>query len=148
MWAGGAGWVILGFFAALTAFTGEGTNCTANRGDRYQSCVRNGDLTGLIAQAAVVGLAAMAVVVMLRGWGRQREAVLADSRLWVATAVLAGLLVVSGLSWIWGIQGGWAPSRPFPYEPVTTTQANTIMVAGLLVGLLVGALVPLERDHR
>jgi hypothetical protein len=148
LWATVIGWVILGFLAALSAFSGEETNCTAHRGAEYQSCVRSGDLNGLVAQAAVIGLSGLAVVVMLRRFSRHRDAGESDPRARYTAVAVAGLLIASSLSWIWGIQGGWAPSRPFPYEPVATSQANAFMMAGLLIGMAIGALFPLERRHR
>ena len=56
------GWVIFGFTALIAFFSGEETNCTANRGQAYQDCVRNSDLTGLRIQGLVMGLAMIAIV--------------------------------------------------------------------------------------
>ena len=141
------GWVILGLIAVLRAFSSEETNCTAHRGTEYQSCVRSSDLNGLMAQAVVIGLGGLALVVMLRSFGRHRGTGERDLRARYTAVAVAGLLIASSLSWIWGISGGWAPSRPFPYEPVATSQANAIMMAGLLIGMAIGALFPLERRH-
>ena len=65
-----------------------------------------------------------------------------------ALAVAGSLLVTSIVLWIWGLHGGWAPGRPFDYEPVPHSTANTIMVAGLLIGAAVGGLWPLARTKR
>lgn len=46
-----------------------------------------------------------------------------------------------------GRQGGWAPDRPFDYEPVPHMTANTIMAAGLLIGTAVGGVWPLGRTE-
>lgn len=57
------------------------------------------------------------------------------------TVLSGGLLVLCVLTWIWGLQGGWAPDRPFPYEPIAKSEANNTIVIGLFVGATAGALV-------
>jgi drug/metabolite transporter (DMT)-like permease len=144
--ASAVGWAILGFAELVVWFTGEEVNCTANRGDAYQRCVRNSDLTGLWIHSMSIGLAMVALVVVVRGRRRQRR--WRDPRIRVATALSVSLVVAGVVVWIGGYLRRWEPDRPFPYEPITTSQANIIMVTGVIVGLLIGALLPLGRRDR
>jgi hypothetical protein len=61
-------------------------------------------------------------------------------------AALLGLVCV-GL-WIDRSQGGWEPSRPFPYDPLPTAWGHVTMAIGVIIGSLVGALVLLTRWRR
>jgi ABC-type Fe3+-siderophore transport system permease subunit len=140
------GWAILGFAELVVWFAGEETNCTANRADAYQRCVRNGDLTGLWIHSMSIWLAMVALVVVVRGRRRQRRG--RDPRMTVAAALSVSLIVAGVVVWIGGYLGRWEPDRPFPYEPVTASQANIIMLTGVAVGLLVGAVLPLGRRDR
>lgn len=143
--ASATGWAILGFAELVVWFSGEEINCTANRGDAYQSCVRSSDLTGLGIHSVAIGLAMVGLVVTFRGLHQQRQTQERDLKQWAAVALSISLVVASVLVWIGGNLGRWEPDRPFPYDPVATSQANTIMATGVLVGLLVGALFPLGR---
>jgi hypothetical protein len=144
----GVGWGIVGFFGMARLFSGEETNCTARRGSAYQDCLRSSDLTGLGAQALALGLAVMGCVLIARD--ARRSALVGQRQLGrnVALAVSGSLLVMSVVLWIWGIHGGWAPDRPFSYEPVPHSAATAIMVTGLVVGAVVGGIWPLARTER
>jgi hypothetical protein len=131
------GWAIFGFTVLVVFFSGEETNCTANRGQAYQDCVRNSDLTGLRIQGLVMGLAMIAIVIVLIGLVRRQgtdQPVMRRNAL-VASASL-GLASITG--WTLGAITLWAPDRPFPYEPVATPEAHTILAAGGMIGLVVG----------
>jgi hypothetical protein len=147
LWVSGAGWILLGAFMMLRAFVGEEENCTANRGGAYQSCVRSSDITGLLVQALVIGLATAGLVLVLRGWRRRRGEQSKGRAVRIAAAVVGGLVVAGILLWVFGNLGGWEPDRPFPYEPIPTSRANAIMFGGVFVGGLVGALFPLGRPQ-
>lgn len=140
----GVGWGIVVFYGFARMFSGEETNCTARRGASYQDCLRSNDLSGLGAQALALGLAVMGCVLLLREGFRSSSA---RRRLagWNAALALSGsLFVVSIMLWIWGLHGGWAPARPFDYEPVPHSSANAIMVAGALIGAAIGGCWPLR----
>jgi hypothetical protein len=139
----GIGWGLVGLFALMRLFSGEETNCTANRGGAYQDCVRSGDQTGLVVQAIAFGLAAMGCILLARDSARRSHDATAHSGWRIASAASSLLVLASVALWIWGLQGGWAPDRPFAYEPVPNSTANTIMVVGLLAGALVGGAWPL-----
>jgi hypothetical protein len=139
------GWAILILFGLLDVSTGEAENCTANRGQAYQNCVRSSDLTGVWVQALVIGLAMAGVTLVVRGGRRQRGEEPSDPMLWKAVIVSGALTVACLLLWVVGLRGGWAPDRPFPYEPLAPSQANTMMMAGMFIGVLAGALFPLGR---
>lgn len=143
--ASAMGWAILGLAELVVWFSGEENNCTANRGDAYQRCLRNGDLTGLWMHSFAIGLAMVGLVVVFRGLHQQRQTLESDPRHRMAAAFSFSLVVASVLIWIGGNLGRWEPDRPFPYDPIVTSQANIIMATGVLVGLLVGALFPLGR---
>lgn len=144
----GVGWGILVFYGMARLFSDEGTNCTARRGSGYQDCLRNNDLNGLGAQALALGLAVMGCVLIARDARRSSLAGQRQLGRNSALTVSGSLLVMSAVLWIWGIHGGWAPDRPFGYEPVPHSAANTIMVTGLLVGAAVGGFWPLPRTKR
>ena len=142
---GGIGWGVVVFYALARLFSDEQTNCTARRGSAYQDCLRSSDLNGLRAQALALGLAVMGCVLI---WREARRSSLMGHRQLgrnMALAVSGSLLAMSIVLWIWGLQGGWAPDRPFDYQPVPHSTANTIMLVGLLIGTAVGGLWPLAR---
>ena len=144
-WSSIVGWDVLGFFEAVRRFTGEEVNCVARRGAAYQECVRGGDLTLLTAHSIALGFAMVGLLVAGRGFHRQRRNEVRDSRLRLAAGSSAWLVVASVLLWIAGNLGDWEPDRPFPYDPVEASQANTVMAVGMVVGMLVGLLFPLGR---
>ena len=141
------GWVIVGFVLFnVYVFTGRELSCTANRGDAYRSCVRQEDVTELVAEALAMGLSVVGLVIVIRSirrpdvhGGRQAFSV-------GALAAVLGLVCVG--VWIDGSQGGWAPSRPFPYDPLPTVWGHVAMTIGVVIGSLVGAIVPLSRRQR
>jgi hypothetical protein len=141
----GIGWGIVLLYGMLRLFSGEETNCTANRGSAYQDCLRSNDLNGLGAQALALGLAVMGCVLVARAARRSPRAKERPFGQSAALAVSGSLFVASIALWIWGLQGGWAPDRPFDYEPVSHTTANMIMATGLLIGAAVGGVWPLGR---
>jgi hypothetical protein len=47
-------------------FVGREESCSAKRGDAYQSCVRQEDVTELDAEGVAIGLSVFALVVVLR----------------------------------------------------------------------------------
>ena len=64
-----------------------------------------------------------------------------------AVGVLAGILLVGCLlTWMWGLQGGWAPERPFPYEPIAKSEGSITILVGLAVGAIGGAALVLLRQ--
>lgn len=131
------GWAIFGFTVLVGFFSGEETNCTANRGQAYQDCVRDSDLTGLRIQGLVMGLAMIAIVMVLIGLVRRQgtdQPVMRRN----ALAASASLVLASITGWTFGAITLWAPDRPFPYEPVSTTEAHTILATGGLIGIVVG----------
>jgi hypothetical protein len=139
------GWLIVGFELFMVyVFVGREESCRANRGDAYQSCVRQEDVTELVAEGVAIGLSVVALMIVFRSIRRPVEHAQTGA-LWFAavTAVLLAMMCV-GL-WIDGGRGGWAPSRPLPYDPVPTAWGHVAMVIGVLVGSLVGVLVPLAR---
>ena len=144
----GVGWGIVVFYGMARLFSDEETNCTARRGSAYQDCLRSSDLNGLGAQALALGLAVMGCVLIARD--ARRSSLVGQRQLGrnAAVAVSGSLLVISVALWIWGLHGGWAPDRPFNYEPVPHSTANTIMVTGLLTGAAVGGFWPLARTKR
>jgi hypothetical protein len=142
------GWGIVVLYGAVRLFSDEGTNCTANSGSAYQDCLRSNDLNGLGAQALALGLAVMGGVVVARDAPRSSRARERPFGRGAALAVSGSLFVTSIALWIWGLQGGWAPDRPFDYEPVPHATANTIMATGLLIGAAVGGVWPLVRTKR
>jgi hypothetical protein len=144
----GVGWGIVVFSGMARVFTGEETNCTARRGSAYQDCLRSNDLTGLGAQAVALGLAVMGCVLIARD--ARRSSVLGQPQFGrnAALTVSGSLLVISVVLWIWGVNGGWAPDRPFDYEPVPHSVAHTVMVVALLFGSAAGGFWPLSRAKR
>jgi len=144
----GVGWGIVVFHGLARLFSDEATNCTARRGSAYQDCLRSNDLNGLGAQALALGLAVMGCVLIVRDARRSSLVGQRHVGRTVALALSGSLLVMSVALWIWGMRGGWAPGRPFSYEPVPHSTANTIMVTGLLIGAAVGGFWPLARTKR
>lgn len=134
------GWVVLAYVVLLWAFAGEETNCTAHRGEAYQDCVRSSDLTGLWVQGLVMGLAMVAIVTVSTVVARQKRS---SPRRNAALIASASLVLASVAGWILGARSLWAPDRPFPYEPVATSQGHAILLTGGFVGLLIGALTAL-----
>lgn len=142
------GWGIVLLYGMVRLFSGEETNCTANSGSAYQDCLRSNDLNGLGAQAVALGLAVMGCVLVVRDALRSSQARGRPFARGAALAVSGSLFVTSIALWIWGLRGGWAPDRPFDYEPVPHATANTIMAAGLLIGAAIGGIWPLGRTKR
>jgi hypothetical protein len=142
------GWGIVVLYGIVRLLSDEETNCTANSGSAYQDCLRSNDLNGLGAQALALGLAVTGCVLVARDALRSSRARERPFGLGAALAVSGSLFVTSVALWIWGLQGGWAPDRPFDYEPVHYTTANTIMATGLLIGTAVGGVWPLGRTKR
>lgn len=141
------GWLIVGFVLFnVYVFTGRDLSCTAHRGDAYRSCIRQEDLNELVAEGVAFGLSVVGLIVVFRTL-RRHDAPAGLRALWVgvAAAVLAAVCV--GV-WIEGSQGGWAPSRPFPYDPIPTVWGHATMTGAVLIGCLLGAIVPLSRRHR
>ncbi len=124
------GWALLFYAGAVVAFVDENINCTANRGEAYRRCVRDGDLTGIHVLAVVLALGTFAAVSL---WRARSHAALVG----LAGALLFGAIVW----WVYGNLGGWTPERPFPYDPVSGTRANTVIAVGGLVGAATGLLV-------
>jgi cytochrome bd-type quinol oxidase subunit 2 len=139
------GWGIVVFFALARLLSGEETNCTARRGTAYQDCLRSSDLNGLGAQALAFSLAVMGCVLIAREARRSSQTGHRQSGRNAALALSGSLLAMSILLWIWGLQGGWAPDRPFDYEPVPHSTANAVMLTALLIGTVVGRFWPLAR---
>jgi len=138
------GWLIVGFVLFnVYVFTGRDLSCTGNRGDAYQSCVRQEDVTELGADSVAIGLSVVALVIVFRTL-RQRVAGAGSRAVWVGVMATL-LLVVCVAVWVDGSQGGWAPARPFPYEPISNVWGHLTMTIGVLVGALVGLVVPLTR---
>lgn len=139
------GWLIVGFELSMVyVFVGREESCRANRGDAYQSCVRREDVTELAAEGVAIGLSVVALVIVLRGLRRRIEPA-HPGALWIAALAAVLLAIACVALWIDGSRGGWAPSRPLPYDPVPTAWGHVAMVIGVLVGSLVGVLVPLAR---
>jgi hypothetical protein len=143
-----SGWAVFALIGMMLLLVDQQSNCTANRGDAYQRCVRTGDMIGLGVRAAVIGLAMVGLVVLLRGRRRRVSTPDRDPIEWKVGAAAVLLVALSIALWVEGARGGWAPERPFRYEPIATLQANLIMMTGVLVGVLVGVLFPLGRDDR
>lgn len=139
------GWLIVGFELFMVfVFVGREESCRANRGDAYQSCVRQEDVTELVAEGVAIGLSVIALLIVVRSLHRPLEH--APRRaLWIAAVAAVLLAIICVGLWIDGSRGGWAPSRPLPYDPVPTAWGHVAMVIGVLVGSLVGVLVPLAR---
>lgn len=113
------GWLILGFVLFnLYIFTGRDLSCTAHRGDAYQWCIRQEDLNELVAEGMAFGLSVVALIVMFRSLRRRNAAIGLRAVLVRVLAAMSGVVCVG--VWIEGSQGGWAPRRPFPYDPVPT----------------------------
>lgn len=141
------GMLIVGFELFMVhVFVGRGESCRANRGDAYQSCVRQEDLTELIAEGIAIGLSAAALATVLRSV-RRGDARSSDVVVLVTSAGAALLALACIVLWVHGSQGGWAPTRPFPYEPVPTSWGHATMAIATVSGLLIGALVPLPRPR-
>ena len=141
------GMLIVGFELFMVhVFVGREESCRANRGDAYQSCVRQEDLTELIAEGIAIGLSAAALAIVLRSV-RRGDAQWRDAMVVVTGAVAVLLALACIVLWIQGSQGGWTPNRPFPSEPVPTIWGHATMTIGAVSGLLIGVLVPLPRPR-
>lgn len=143
--AAAIGWLIVGFELFMVyVFVGRDESCGAQVGDAYRSCVRQEDVTELVAEAVAIGSSVVALSVVIRvvrrGVGRADR-----PPVWLAAAGASSLAIVCIVLWIDGGRGGWAPSRPRPYDPLPTAWGHGAMAIGVLVGLLVGLLVPLAR---
>lgn len=143
-----SGWAVLASIGMMFLFVDEQSNCTANRGDAYQRCVRRGDLIGLGVRAAVIGLAMVGLVVLFRGRRRRVSTSDRDPIEWKVGSAAVLLVALSIALWVAGALGGWAPERPFRYEPIAVLQGNLIMATGVLAGVLVGVVFPLGRGDR
>jgi hypothetical protein len=83
------------------------------------------------------------------GWAPATSTGRSDLGVSAVAAVLSGVLLVGCvLTWMWGLQGGWAPERPFPYEPIANSEGNITILVGFAVGAVSGAALPLLRSLR
>jgi multisubunit Na+/H+ antiporter MnhB subunit len=109
--------------------------------------VRQEDVTELIAEGVAIGLSMVALLIVLRSL-RQRVSHGRHRAYWIAGVTAVGLALACVGLWIHGGQGGWEPSRLFPYDPLSTLWGHAKMAIGVVIGLLGGALAPLTRRRR
>lgn len=143
--AAGIGWLIIGFELFMVyVFVGREESCRANRGDAYQSCVRQEDVTELIAEGVAIALSMVALLIVFRSFRRRSRDGLQRAH-WIAGAGAVLLAIACVVLWIHGSNGGWEPTRPLPYEPIPAFWGHATMSIGVLIGSLVGARTPLAR---
>ena len=103
--AAAIGWLIVAFVLFnVYVFIGRELSCSGNRGDAYQSCVRQEDVTELGAEGVAMGLSVVALVIVFRSL-RRRVAGAGYRAVWIgAMAAVLGLVCVGGV-------GPWKPGR-------------------------------------
>ncbi len=140
--AAGLGWLVwwFGMFAEYDTGLPDGTACTGQTGDAYDTCMRRSEIGGLGAWAVTLGLAALGLSMLIRSRHRQRTT--NGQRAWTALATLASAsLAVAGLGvWTKGAGGGYYDNALGP------TWWNTIMTIGLVVGAVIGWLIPIRQE--
>jgi hypothetical protein len=139
----GLGWLIwlVGLVVELDTGLPDGTACTGQTGQGYDSCMRQNEIGGLLVWGLTMGLAAfgLALLTRTRHWTRGTF----GRRLVTVLAVLGSisLAIANIVVWTRGAEGRYFDGVLGP------VWWSTIMTIGLAVGALAGWLLPLDDDR-